>query len=352
MKKFSAFLLMIVFMASCGPEHPLEYMTISGKIENNKDSILILRGQKLSKKITINTDGTFKDTLVVKKKGNHQMFLGRQRVIAYFSNGYDLKFTTDADAFNQEIFYEGIGANTNNYINSQYTFQKSFGNPSKFFELSKDAYYKRLDSIEKGIDSILNIYTDVDTTVINESKKLNSRFLTNMRKEKVYESQHKRALEFKALNDKIAKGQPSPEFKNYINYRGGKNSLKDYRGKYVYIDLWATWCKPCIAQFPTLKKLEEEYKNKNITFISIATDDNKTARSWPKAKKLWRDAVKKYKLKGVQLFVGEDNTFVTDYLVGKIPRFIILDPNGVIVDNNAPRPGDPKLKELFKELGI
>lgn len=351
MKKLGILLLMVIIIVSCGPEHPTDYMSISGKIENSKDSILLLRGPSLTKRVTIKPDGTFKDSLIVKKKGNHEMFLGKTRAFLYLANGFDLVFNADADAFNQEIIFEGIGAETNNFINSQYLFQKSFGNPAKFFELDKVAYYSRLDSIEKGIDSIMKIYPNTDTTVINQSKKLNTRFLTNMRREQVYDSQHKRYLELKALNDKIAKGQPSPEFKNYLNYRGGKSSLSDFRGKYVYIDLWATWCKPCIAQFPTLKKLEEEYRNKNITFISISTDDDKTARSWEKARKLWRDAIKKYKLKGVQLFAGETQ-FARDYLVGTIPRFILIDPKGNIVDSNAPRPGDPKLKALFNELGI
>lgn len=352
MKKISILALIAIIITSCGPDHPANYMSFSGKIENNKDSILIINGPKLKKEITINSDGTFKDSLIIDKKGNHGLVLGDKRVYIFLSNGYDLSLNADANNFNQEMKYEGIGSSTNNFINSQFAFSRSFGDPIKFFELEKEPYFNKLSAIEKGIDSIQKLYTDVDTTIMNQSKKFNSQFMNNMKNEKVYEMQRKRYLEFKAMNDKIAKGQPSPEFKGYLNYKGGKNDLSDYKGKYVYIDLWATWCKPCIAQFPALKKLEEEYKNKNITFISIATDDNKTARSWEKARKVWREGVKKYKLKGVQLFAGENIQFSKDYLVGTIPRFILLDPKGNIVDSRAPRPGDPKLKKLFDELGI
>ncbi len=326
-------------------------MTLAGKIENSKDSVIILKGYQLTKKIDIKANGTFKDSLIIKKKGNHLFFIGGIKRFVYLDNGYDLYLKGNANKYEEGFTYEGIGSDTNNFINAQYTFSRSFGEPTDFFGLEKDAYFKRMAIIERGIDSIENLFDNVDTTVLKQSKRLNAQFLRNMKDENIYKIQRQRYLELKAKKDKIAKGQPSPEFKNYLNYKGGKNSLSDYRGKYVYIDLWATWCKPCIAQFPVLKKLEKEYKNKNIVFISIATDDDKTAHSWEKAKKVWRDAVKKFELKGVQLFAGEKQ-FTINYLVGTIPRFMLIDPEGNIVDNDAPRPGDPALKKLLDELEI
>lgn len=67
------------------------------------------------------------------------------------------------------------------------------------------------------------------------------------------------------LVKKIKKGNKAPDFSDYENYKGGTSSLSDFKGNYVYIDIWATWCKPCIAQIPYLKILEEEYKDKNIS---------------------------------------------------------------------------------------
>jgi thiol-disulfide isomerase/thioredoxin len=350
-KKFSILVVIMLVIVSCGPDHPKHYMTFAGKIKNNKDSVITLRGYQLTKNIQVNSDGTFKDSLIVKKTGNHALFLGKDRVYIYLANGYDLFLHGDANKFEQGMAYDGIGAGTNNFINAQFDFSRSFGDPAKFFELEKDAYYGKLNTIEKGIDSIEKLYPDVDTTVLSQSRKFNTQFLKNMKDERVYNLQHKRYLELEAKKNRIAKGQPSPEFKGYLNYKGGKSDLADFRGKYVYIDLWATWCKPCIAQFPALKKLEKDYRNKSIVFMSISTDDDKTARSWEKARKVWREGVQKFKLKGVQLFAGEKQ-FTTDYLVGTIPRFILLDPQGKIVDNDAPRPGDPKLIKLFNELGI
>merc|ERR1711916_38022 len=67
----------------------------------------------------------------------------------------------------------------------------------------------------------------------------------------------------------LMKGMPSPKFVNYENNAGGKTSLDDLQGKYVYIDVWATWCGPCIQEIPSLKKIEKQYHNKNIEFVSI-----------------------------------------------------------------------------------
>ncbi|MDT7833266.1 TlpA disulfide reductase family protein [Flavobacteriaceae bacterium S356] len=351
MKKLSFLVLTLVLLASCKPEHPSDYMSFSGKIENNKDSVLYINGGNYRKTITINEDGTFKDTLVIKRKGNHGIILGKKRSFVFLDNGFDLALHVDSDSFNREMKYEGKGSATSNFVSAQYSFSKSFGEPFEYFGLEKDAYYARLDSIEKGVARIAKEHSDADTLVLNQAKKFNTQFLSNMRNEKIYEVQRKKFLEVKVLRDRMAKGQPSPEFNDYLNYKGGKNNLSDYKGTYVYIDLWATWCKPCIAQFPAQKQLEKDYHGKNITFLGIATDDERTARSWDKAKKLWRDAVKKYDLGGVQLF-AVDKEFAVGFSVSTIPRYILLDPEGVIVDNNAPRPSDPKLRKLFTELGI
>ena len=62
--------------------------------------------------------------------------------------------------------------------------------------------------------------------------------------------------------------------------------------------------------------------------------------------------VKDKNLTGIQLYAGKDIAFMKDYLVTGIPRFILIDPTGNIVNPNAPRPSDPALENLFKELKI
>jgi len=145
----------------------------------------------------------------------------------------------------------------------------------------------------------------------------------------------------------LSKGKPSPKFVDYENFDGSKTSLDDLKGKYVYIDVWATWCGPCKAEIPYLQKVEKEYHNKNIQFVSLSLDKQKD-------KDKWKQMIKDKELTGIQLIAPDDfkSDFPKGYMINAIPQFILLDPDGNIVAKNAPRPSDDKLIELFDSLSI
>lgn len=146
----------------------------------------------------------------------------------------------------------------------------------------------------------------------------------------------------------LVEGNPSPAFINYEDANGDTVSLSDLRGKYVYIDFWATWCAPCKKEFPYLKELEEKYKDHDIEFVGISLDK-------PESKEKWRKMVAEKELSGIQLFAGKafDSDFAKAYHVSAIPKFIILDKEGKIVTANAPRPSDEKgIDKIFKTLDL
>jgi thiol-disulfide isomerase/thioredoxin len=145
----------------------------------------------------------------------------------------------------------------------------------------------------------------------------------------------------------LAKGNPSPSFTAYEDNAGGTKSLEDLKGKYVYIDVWATWCGPCIAEIPSLKKVEKAFHGKNIQFLSISIDTDKDHDKW---KKMIIDK----ELSGMQLMADNnwESQFVADFMIKGIPRFILIDPNGNILDANAPRPSDKKLVATLNGLNL
>ncbi|HEY8387115.1 MAG TPA: TlpA disulfide reductase family protein [Parasegetibacter sp.] len=137
----------------------------------------------------------------------------------------------------------------------------------------------------------------------------------------------------------VTPGKVMTDF-TFYDIDGKAVPISAFRGKYVYIDVWATWCVPCIAEIPNLKKLEEELTGKNITFISISVD--KDAEAWKKM--LIED-----KFTGVQLH-ARGREFSNELLIVSIPRFILLDPEGRIIEANATRPGRPETLEKMKSL--
>ena len=144
----------------------------------------------------------------------------------------------------------------------------------------------------------------------------------------------------------LLSGKLSPQF-DYENHKGGKTSLASLKGKYVYIDVWATWCGPCRQEIPALQKVESQYHGKNIEFVSVSIDARKDYDKW-------KAMVTDKQLGGIQLIADSDwnSQFVKDYAIDGIPRFIIVGPDGNIVNADAPRPSDPKLINIFNNLKL
>jgi len=139
---------------------------------------------------------------------------------------------------------------------------------------------------------------------------------------------------------KLAEGKQAPDF-SYPNIEGDTVSLSDFRGKYVYIDVWATWCGPCKREIPDLAKLEEEYADKDIVFMSVSIDDTSDP---------WKKMVADKELKGVQLWAeGWSTPIAESYMIQSIPRFMLIDKEGMIININAKRPSGG-IKDIFDEL--
>ncbi|TVZ55669.1 thiol-disulfide isomerase/thioredoxin [Lutibacter sp. Hel_I_33_5] len=351
MRKVLLFLVASILIISC-KEKPLnDFVSLSGKFENIPDSTLTINGKNLNKEIKINKDGTFKDTLKVESLGYYTLRTSSQvNIPIYLNNGYDLKINADANDVINSVTYEGYGEDSNNFTTAQIVFTKKMGDPNEFFSLEKEAFDTKINGLKAEYETIFNTYKNIDSSLLASSKTQNTRFFDYFTQN--YERNHSAAKAKALAMAKVAVGNLSPAFTDYENYKGGKNSLPDYKGKYVYIDLWATWCGPCIREIPSLERLEKEYHDKNIEFISISIDNNNRAGTWENAHKKWKDFVKKRNLTGVQLWAGKDTQFQSDYHVTGIPRFILIDDKGKIVSNNAPRPSNPSLKTLFNELGI
>ena len=116
--------------------------------------------------------------------------------------------------------------------------------------------------------------------------------------------------------------------------------LGDLKGKLIYIDLWATWCGPCLQEMPAYEKLKESYKdNPSISFISLSIDDNKEA---------WKKNMQQRNAQGLQWIV--DRAKLQPYNIMSIPRSILIDKDFRIVEMNAALPSSKTITNVLNGL--
>jgi thiol-disulfide isomerase/thioredoxin len=141
--------------------------------------------------------------------------------------------------------------------------------------------------------------------------------------------------------------KPKDEIDVEVQGLDGKNfKLSELKGKVVYLDVWASWCGPCRKEFPHSKTLKDKLSNKekkSIEFLYISIDNTET---------VWKLAIEELGIEGLHgLSKGGWGSEVTaKFKVSSIPRYLILDKKGNIVDGNAPRPSDPRLLEILQKL--
>ncbi|WP_291067380.1 MULTISPECIES: TlpA family protein disulfide reductase [unclassified Empedobacter] len=134
----------------------------------------------------------------------------------------------------------------------------------------------------------------------------------------------------------------APDF-SLADINGKRFDLSDFKGKYVYMDIWATWCGPCKVQIPFMKELEKQFHNAPIHFVSVSLDKLED-------KPIWEKMVRENQMSGVQLFAGREDNFGFDYKIEYIPTFIILDKEGNIMIDRAPAPMDYQTREINQQL--
>lgn len=142
---------------------------------------------------------------------------------------------------------------------------------------------------------------------------------------------------------KSYEGTTCPDFE-LADTKGIIHHLSEYRGKYVFIDIWATWCGPCCREIPYVAEHAKHYKDDNrIQFISISCDD--TEGPW--LRKLEQD-----KPDWPQYYTDKSRYQKISHHFGikSIPRFLLIGPDGMVITTEAPRPSHDDFYEQLEKL--
>ena len=324
MKKVIFLLLFSIFAQAQG-----DMVKISGEVKNRNSDTIYIQSQTFKKAIPLDKKGKFSDSFVV-PKGGYQLFDGQEYFQLVLIPGFDLTMTVDGKKFDETIAFTGKGANENNMMAfiglENEKLEAAMVNPDQnAFNAIAAASLKA--SEEKLNDPLLNpeFKSQIEMMVKQQNKQMAMVYM-----------QTQGALKLE--------GATSPTFE-YENYKGGKTKLSDLKGKYVYIDNWATWCGPCRAEIPFLQKIEEKYHGKNIEFVSISIDTKKDYEKWKKF-------VADKQLGGIQLIADNDwsSDFMVAFGINSIPRFILIGPDGNVVDADADRPSSSQLQQTLDKL--
>lgn len=328
MKKLMFFLTLTLVTSAVFAQGKVKF---KATISNRNGDVITIKdnANKTIKEITGNKKGVFEASFEV-ADGFYILFDGMEYAQLYLKDGFDLSMTMDAKQFDESITFKGKGEAENNLLAQNTIGLENF--EAANFDKSKDDFYVAFDAKKKSDFEKLEKSNFDESFKTQVKKNLTQDFLG-------LQMSYKNALVTKGIVGKESKGF------EYENHAGGKTKLEDLRGKYVYIDVWATWCGPCRAEIPSLKKIEEKYHGKNIEFVSISVDVDKDHEKW-------KNFVTDKQLGGIQLFADKNwmSDFITAFGINSIPRFILIDPKGNVVNANADRPSSQEIVAVLDKL--
>ena len=277
-------------------------------------------------------------------------YLGKQEEYESFLGDFRTSLLNKLEAFTDSSFIDSEKAALND--NLEYYLARYERTQGYLSQYDEDV---RLYIMESGdLTADFNFYEAVESTESTEFNRMLDEYADSLHyllgkvNDTEYIQKQKTIIaeriedwrERKVLFDNMPKaGEQAVDF-TYPDMDGNEVSLSSLQGKLVYVDIWATWCGPCLGEIPLLKELEKDYHDKDITFLSVSVDTDKEA---------WMKMVEEDQLGGVQLWADGWSQITKDYAVFGIPRFLLISEEGKVISNDAPRPSSPDIRELFDE---
>lgn len=204
--------------------------------------------------------------------------------------------------------------------------------------------------VNKFLDQHPNTYASIYTLATSRSLKKNLDFYNSVyQRLKPEFKNHRYAREYKEKADNMQRILANEKFKVDIYARDKTGRLfdfDDFKGyQMVFIDIWASWCMPCLEQMPAASKMQKELERHKVVYAYLSIDDNSTSKAWEKLNsslKLERSFL---------LDSSANKQFQSQLVVETVPRYFIVNNKGELLEKEAPGPGEPeKLLAVVEKL--
>ena len=361
---FAPVLMATVLMASCGGGNPNQF-TVSGRVEHAPANTIYLQQvaydnapPTMLDSATLGADGSYSLKANVKEQSLFMLIIDRKPVSLFINDNSDIKISSDLEKDFRTPYISNSDATS-----SLYAFLKEFRAKdsvlallysqieSKFMANPSDSSIAEMQSkgneimgslrtylkdyLQKSTSPAATFYAfnvagsrnmftmpEMDTLVRQAGDKFKDHAGFSAFRSLVVQ-QFAAAKPQTAPKDYPLLNKPAPELT--MNDTEGKPvTISSFKGKYVLVDFWASWCRPCRAENPNVVAAYNQYKNKNFTILGVSLDSDKQA---------WIDAIKKDNLTWAHMsdLKQWESAAVPAYMFNGIPFNVLIDPNGIII---------------------
>ena len=362
-------IVVAIVALGCSSEKESEGIKLNGNVENFSGGSfihlerVIETGIEKIDTLEVDNTGNFSTSLEVPEPSFYRLNFNNRQYVMLILNGEEQEVTVNAHGNDPRGFSEVSGSYDTEFKNQMDIVLQQYREQAQQYQQVQMQARNTNDAV--GFMNAQNELMGLAQTTEKELKKLiweaspslaayygvqmidadkNYTFLDSVARDMMAvmpENFHVLSLA-ETLNAKktLAIGSDAPELE-LPNTEGEMITLSSLRGKYVLIDFWAAWCRPCRAENPNLVRAYQKYKGQNFEILQVSLD--RTKEKWLQA--IEQDGLPWVHVSDLKYWRSQA---AIDYQVGSIPASFLIDPEGKIIAKNLRGARlEAKLKEIF-----